>query len=68
MTQPTHKRDYRDTLNLPVTDFPMRAELPKREPERIAWWKERKTYARRLKANEGAQPWILHDGPPYANG
>ncbi|MDQ6931324.1 MAG: isoleucine--tRNA ligase, partial [Candidatus Eremiobacteraeota bacterium] len=46
----------------------MRAELPKREPERIAWWKERKTYARRLKANEGAQPWILHDGPPYANG
>ena len=68
MTQPTHKRDYRDTLNLPVTDFPMRAELPKREPERVAWWKERKTYQRRLKANEGAQPWILHDGPPYANG
>ena len=68
MSETNLRRDYRDTLNLPVTEFPMRAELPKREPERIAWWKEHGTYQRRLNANEGAQPWILHDGPPYANG
>jgi hypothetical protein len=39
----TVKRDYRDTLNLPKTVFPMKGELPKREPERVAWWKERGT-------------------------
>jgi isoleucyl-tRNA synthetase len=60
--------DYRATLNLPTTDFPMRGELPKREPERVAWWRERGTYARRLAANKGNRQWILHDGPPYANG
>jgi isoleucyl-tRNA synthetase len=61
-------RDYRDTLNLPKTAFPMKADLPKREPDRVAWWRERGTYARRLAANAAAAPWILHDGPPYANG
>lgn len=60
-------RDYRDTLNLPKTDFPMKAELPKREPARVAWWQQRQTYERRLAHNAGAEPWILHDGPPYAN-
>ena len=60
--------DYRDTLNLPKTAFPMKADLPKREPDRVAWWRERGTYARRLAANVAGQPWILHDGPPYANG
>jgi isoleucyl-tRNA synthetase len=59
--------DYRSTLNLPRTDFPMRGDLPKREPERVAWWRERGVYERRL-ANEGNPQWILHDGPPYANG
>jgi isoleucyl-tRNA synthetase len=60
--------DYRDTLNLPATAFPMRGELPKREPERVAWWHERDVYARRLARNAGNPQWILHDGPPYANG
>jgi len=60
--------DYRSTLNLPVTDFPMRGDLPKREPERVAWWREQGVYERRLAANAGNKQWILHDGPPYANG
>jgi len=63
-------RDYRSTLNLPKTDFPMRAELPKREPARVAWWTEHQTYRKRLARNgeQGGAPYILHDGPPYANG
>ncbi|MBV9232756.1 MAG: class I tRNA ligase family protein, partial [Candidatus Eremiobacteraeota bacterium] len=60
--------NYRATLNLPATDFPMKAELPAREPERVRWWRERDTYARRLERNAQNAPWILHDGPPYANG
>ena len=66
----TTARDYRSTLNLPKTDFPMRGELPKREPDRVRWWAERNTYLRRLDRNraEGGKPFVLHDGPPYANG
>ncbi len=64
----TVERDYRDTLRLPKTAFPMKAELPKREPDRIAWWDKQRTYERRLEANRKNGPWILHDGPPYANG
>jgi isoleucyl-tRNA synthetase len=60
--------DYRATLNLPSTDFPMKAALPEREPQRLTWWAERRTYERRLERNAGNGPWILHDGPPYANG
>jgi isoleucyl-tRNA synthetase len=60
--------DYRDTLNLPATSFPMRGELPKREPERVKWWHEHGVYARRLARNAGNPQWILADGPPYANG
>jgi isoleucyl-tRNA synthetase len=63
----TVPRDYRDTLNLPKTEFPMKAELPKREPDRVRWWTERRTYERRLERNASNPPWILHDGPPYAN-
>src|ERR1700734_2183844 len=62
------RRDYRSTLNLPRTDFPMRAELPKREPDRVRWWAEHDTYRKRLAKNAGNPPFILHDGPPYANG
>jgi len=62
------ERDYRDTLRLPKTDFPMKADLPKREPDRIAWWQAQRVYERRLEANRKNGPWILHDGPPYANG
>jgi isoleucyl-tRNA synthetase len=62
------ERDYRDSLNLPKTAFPMKADLPKREPGRVAWWNEHRTYERRLERNRANGPWILHDGPPYANG
>ena len=62
--------DYKNTLLLPKTDFPMRAELPKREPAFLAKWREEKVYdqimAARLKA--GAEKFVLHDGPPFANG
>ncbi|MGH7327088.1 MAG: class I tRNA ligase family protein, partial [Polyangiaceae bacterium] len=65
---PGDGRDYRGTLNLPRTSFPMKAELTKREPDRVKWWAEHRTYERRLERNKGNKPWILHDGPPYANG
>jgi isoleucyl-tRNA synthetase len=60
--------DYRDTLNLPKTAFPMKADLSKREPARIEWWRAYRTYERRLERNAGNAAWILHDGPPYSNG
>jgi len=59
--------DYKDTLFLPVTDFPMRAGLPQREPEWLARWERLDVYGR-LRAKPGRKPFILHDGPPYANG
>ncbi len=60
--------DYDQTLNLPRTDFPMRANLPKREPETIKFWEELDIYARVQEMNQGQPKFILHDGPPYANG
>ncbi len=62
--------DYKDTLNLPQTDFPMRAGLPKREPEWLDRWARLDVYnTLRTKGNsEGREPFVLHDGPPYANG
>ena len=68
MSDATMERDYRETLNLPKTAFPMKADLPKREPDRVKWWQEQRTYERRLERNKAQTPWILHDGPPYANG
>ncbi|QRF67460.1 isoleucine--tRNA ligase [Ponticoccus alexandrii] len=59
--------DYKDTLNLPKTDFPMRAGLPKREPGWLTRWEEIGVYDR-LREKEGRTPFTLHDGPPYANG
>jgi hypothetical protein len=59
--------DYKDTLNLPKTDFPMRAGLPKREPDWLARWEKIGVYDR-LREKEGRAPFTLHDGPPYANG
>ena len=59
--------DYKETLNLPQTDFPMRAGLPKREPEWLARWERLGVYDR-LREKEGRAPFTLHDGPPYANG
>ncbi len=61
-------RDYRDTLFLPETDFPMRAGLPKKEPELLARWAEMGMYRRLREAAKGRESFILHDGPPYANG
>jgi isoleucyl-tRNA synthetase len=60
--------DYKSTLKLPKTDFPMKANLPKREPEMLARWNGSDLYGRMLEARAGAETWILHDGPPYANG
>jgi len=59
--------DYKTTLNLPKTDFPMRAGLPKREPEWLARWADMGVYDR-LREKEGRKSFTLHDGPPYANG
>ncbi|MBR0564649.1 isoleucine--tRNA ligase [Azoarcus sp. L1K30] len=60
--------DYRKTLNLPDTPFPMRGDLPKREPNWITDWQKKKLYQRIRKASTGRPKFILHDGPPYANG
>ncbi len=60
--------EYRDTLFLPKTEFPMRAGLPKREPEWIAHWDRIGLYEAQRKAAAGREPFELHDGPPYANG
>src|SRR5438093_3287792 len=59
---------YRDTLNLPKTEFPMKADLPRREPERLRWWKERRFYSKLRELRRDAPVSLLHDGPPYSNG
>jgi len=60
--------DYKDTLNLPKTAFPMRANLAQREPATAARWEEREIYLRIRSARAGKPRYVLHDGPPYANG
>ncbi len=60
--------DYKKTLNLPITKFPMKASLAKREPEQLAAWAEKDLYHAIRAASKGRKPFILHDGPPYANG
>jgi isoleucyl-tRNA synthetase len=60
--------DYRPTVFLPKTTFPMRGDLPKREPQILARWEEMGLYRRLREASRGRQKFILHDGPPYANG
>jgi len=64
----TDARDYTETLNLPKTDFPMRAGLPKKEPEILARWKKMELYRKLREDAAGRDKFILHDGPPYANG
>lgn len=61
-------QDYNNTLNLPQTDFPMRGNLPAKEPGMLAKWDEKQLYQKLMKKNEGKPKYILHDGPPYANG
>ena len=60
--------DYGKTLNLPKTDFPMRASLPQREPETLKMWEEKDIYNRLIKEGADKPSFILHDGPPFANG
>ena len=60
--------DLKATLNLPHTEFPMKANLPQNEPKRLAAWEESQLYAQIRAARKGAPIYLLHDGPPYANG
>ena len=62
------KNKYRDTLNMPETPFPMRGDLPKREPLWVEQWQQGKLYERIREAAKGRPRFVLHDGPPYANG
>ncbi len=65
MTEP---RDYRDTVFLPKTDFPMKAGLPAKEPLILVKWQEQRLYEKLRESRRGREKFILHDGPPYANG
>ncbi len=60
--------DYSSTLNLPKTDFPMKAGLPRKEPQTIEFWDKMSLYNKMREARSGAHKYVLHDGPPYANG
>ena len=62
------RKDYKDTLNLPQTGFPMKANLAQREPDMLKSWGENRTYEKMQDKNSSCNPYILHDGPPYANG
>ncbi len=62
------KKEYKNTLNLPKTDFPMKADLAKREPAILQKWQELKLYQKLREQGKGRENFVLHDGPPYANG
>ena len=62
------KIDYKDTVCLPKTDFPMKAGLAKKESEILLRWEKNNLYKQHRKIAEGREKFILHDGPPYANG
>ncbi|HBR70354.1 TPA: isoleucine--tRNA ligase [Candidatus Dependentiae bacterium] len=64
----TQKVSFKDTLNLPKTDFPIRANAKELDPEMLKRWEEEKLYEKAFLAHKGAEKYILHDGPPYANG
>ncbi|GAB6161525.1 isoleucine--tRNA ligase [Desulfothermus naphthae] len=61
-------KDYKDTLNLPRTKFPMKANLPKNEPKMLEFWNKIKAYEKMLNSCDDKKTFVLHDGPPYANG
>src|SRR2546425_1542242 len=65
---PAMSQNYKDTLNLPRTDFPMKANLAAREPELLRVWEETRLYQQIQKSREGRELFVLHDGPPFANG
>ena len=60
--------DLKSSINLPKTDFPMKAGLPQNEPKMLAWWEQQRIYDRIREARKGAPTYILHDGPPYTSG
>jgi isoleucyl-tRNA synthetase len=64
----TEKADWKKTLNLPRTEFAMKANLPQNEPKRLEWWEGIDLYARIREKSAGREKFVLHDGPPYANG
>jgi isoleucyl-tRNA synthetase len=68
MSDATRQRDYKETLNLPRTGFPMRGSLPQQEPQTLARWLEHDLYGELRRRRAGRERWVLHDGPPYANG
>ena len=68
MSDTKTERDYSTTLFLPKTDFPMRAGLPKKEPEILAKWESMDLYKALREQSKGRPKYVLHDGPPYANG
>lgn len=68
MSKEKPSKDYKDTLFLPKTDFPMRAGLPQKEPEILTKWYEHNLYQKLREQSKGKEKYILHDGPPYANG
>ena len=59
---------FKETMNLPQTEFPMRGNLPQNEPKRLEVWDKADIYHAVLEKNKDGEPFILHDGPPYANG
>src|SRR5947208_13225830 len=65
---PAMSRNYKNTLNLPRTEFPMKANLAAREPEMLREWEETRLYQQIQKSREGRELFVLHDGPPFANG
>ena len=68
MTKNNTDNPLKDSLNLPQTSFPMKAGLPRQEPLRLQRWQELNLYQRIKANNQGKKSFILHDGPPYANG
>lgn len=68
MSEEINKNEYRDTLNLPTTDFPIRAQFSIIEPQILERWSDEKLSEKTFYSNQGNQKFILHDGPPYANG
>ena len=62
------RKDYKDTLNLPQTGFPMKANLAQREPDMLKSWEDNRIYEKIQDKNKNSKHYILHDGPPYANG
>jgi isoleucyl-tRNA synthetase len=67
-TEPTQKKNYKETLNLPDTAFPMQAGLVVNEPARLRKWQEMNLYGKMMEARAQGKKWVLHDGPPFANG